>query len=154
MVELEPAIKAALAKIQEDPIQVGALVRVLINHAALLAYSTVGTNCDLQFRTDEDFAGVAGAIWQAQLAAGEQAAADLQAQFGKVPNEISERCKLAPSDPAKRPGLAPANKLPKEVGAPSSIEDFLGDLGTSEEEDDEDLFAKIAASRGAGGMAN
>lgn len=132
----------------EDPIKLGAMAKAMIRVGLSIAYSTIGLKSDIQLRTAEDVEGIAGAIWQSVCAGAEESIAELMRSTGQAPTELLEKVRLAPSDPTQRPGLAPTNVLPEEVGEPRSIEDLLG------EDPDQEFADILAGGKGLGGMAN
>jgi hypothetical protein len=169
--EAASAFAGLLQKCGDDPTKLMALTRVLMSQAAEVAYGTVGLPCDLQIREGADMHGMVDTAWQAVCAEGE----DYAKRIGKlpgavVPQEVQDKVRLAPSDPAQRPGLAPLHALPEEKGPPRGIEDLFEEgeeetaaasptAGRSREADedaevDEILGFNIGTNGGLGGMMN
>lgn len=138
--KLTATVEHLLKESGQDAVALMGLFRALMRFAAGVAYGTVGTPSDLQFRIGDDMAGVAMHAWDDACRQAEELFAALKSQGHDVA-ELEKKVKLAPSDPKARADVKPIDTVPEEDERPESLEDFFGD--------DIDLSGK-----GYGGMQN
>ena len=131
---LMPTMTILLQEASGDAVELMGLLKAVLQHAAAVAYSSVGTPTDLQFRTGEDLAGAAGAIWEDFCSQAEQTLKVLAAQ-GDTPSEVldalASKVNAAPSDPTRRPDAVP--RTPQGLDRPErpvSLEDILSRINS------------------------
>lgn len=131
---LTPVMSILFQEARGDAVELMGLLKAVLQHAAAVAYDSVGTPTDLQFRTGEDFAGAAGAIWEDLCLQAEQTLKVLSAQ-GDAPSKIldalASKVNAAPSDPTRRPDVVP--RTPQGLDRPErpvSLEDVLSRINS------------------------
>lgn len=131
---LSPVMAMLFEDARGDAVELMGLLKAVLQHAAAVAYNSVETPADLQFRTGEDLAGAAGAIWEDLCSQGESALKILTEQ-GTVSAEVLDvlrrKVKAAPSDPSHRPDAPP--KVPQGLNRPErpeTLEDIINRINS------------------------
>lgn len=125
---LMPAMVSAYADASGDAVKMMGLAQALLRHAMTVFYGSGTTPADLQVRTAEDVAKMAGAVWDETCRNTEQLLVALSSKGIEVPKEIRDRIAAMPSDPSKRPDMAPLDTLAGVPGRPRSIAELLSRL--------------------------
>jgi len=130
---LVPAMVSVYGDAKGDAVKMMGLAQALLRHAMTVFYGSAATPADLQVRTSEDVAKMAGAVWDECCRNTEQLMIHMTEQGVEVPKEILEKLALMPSDPSKRPDMAPVDTLAGIPGRPRSVADLLARLNKTPE---------------------
>jgi hypothetical protein len=131
---LMPAMISVYADASGDAVKMMGLAQALLRHAMTVFYGSGTTPADLQVRTSEDVAKMAGAVWDECCRNTEQLLVQLADKGIEAPKEIRDRIAAMPSDPSKRPDMAPIDSSAGTQGRPRSIADLLTRLSQPEPE--------------------
>ena len=131
---LMPAMISVYADASGDAVKMMGLAQALLRHAMTVFYGSGTTPADLQVRTSEDVAKMAGAVWDECCRNTEQLLVQLADKGIEAPKEIRDRIAAMPSDPSKRPDMAPIDSSAGTQGRPRSVADLLSRFGQPEPE--------------------
>jgi hypothetical protein len=131
---LTPAIATAYLDAKGDAVKLMGLAQALLRHATTVFYASATTPADLQVRVAEDVAKMAGVVWDETCRHTEQLVAALLQKGADVPQEMINRVNAMPSDPSKRPDVAPVDSSAGAAGRPRSVADLLSKLNEPEPE--------------------
>ncbi len=131
---LMPAMISVYADASGDAVKMMGLAQALLRHAMTVFYGSGTTPADLQVRTSEDVAKMAGAVWDECCRNTEQLLVQLADKGIEAPKEIRDRIAAMPSDPSKRPDMAPIDSSAGTQGRPRSVADLLSRFGKPEPE--------------------
>lgn len=126
---LTPAIAVLLEEAGMDAVELTGLYHALLRYGAMVAYGTIGSPADLQVRTDTDVGAVAAAMWDKACRDAEALVERIKDSGNEVPKELVVKTQAAPSDPSKRPDLAPTNPMSKPERS-NSLEELIGRINT------------------------
>lgn len=144
---LTPAIATAYLDAKDDAVKLMGLAQALLRHASTVFYASATTPADLQVRVAEDVAKMAGVVWDETCRNTEQLVAALLQRGAEVPQEMLDRIKAMPSDPSKRPDVAPVDSSAGAAGRPRSVADLLSKLNELEPKPEEPKEASASKVR-------
>lgn len=131
---LTPAIATAYLDANGDAVKMMGLAQALLHHATTVFYASATTPADLQVRVSEDVAKMAGVVWDETCRNTEQLVSAMLAKGVEVPKEMLDRIKSMPSDPSKRPDVAPVDSSAGASTRPRSVADLLSNLNEPDPE--------------------
>lgn len=131
---LMPEIATAYLDAKGDAVKMMGLAQALLRHVMTVFYASVTTPADLQVRTADDVAKMAGTVWDECCRNTEQLLARLKSEGVAIPQEMLDRVRAVPSDPSKRPDVAPVDSSAGAAGRPRSIADLMSRLSEPQPE--------------------